>query len=915
MNSSTFTDNSAPSSGGGGIYNTNTLTVNSSTFTDNSAYSGIVSGGGIFNTGTLILSNSTFTGNSSGEGGGITNRYYGTMVLTNSTFTVNSGGAIANIEPASIGTSTVSNCTFTDNNSQTGCAGIENGATLMVANCTFTDNSATYDGGGIHNYYPNTLTVDDSVFTGNNSSGEGGGIENDGGTLTVNNSSFTGNSSVGGGGIYNCDLNSISDGTLTVTNSTFTSNSADAGGGISNDGTLTLNNTIVAGNTATIGGQAGPDIQGQVQPTSAYNLIGDGSGMTNQPSSSLIGTTTNPINPMLGPLQNNAGATETMALLPGSPAIDAGSNALAVDANGNPLTTDQRGAGFPRILGHSVDIGAYEFSPLSQTISFGPLANQTYGVVTLTATASSNLPVGYTVISGPATVSGDILTATGTGVVDVEADQAGNATYAAATPVDELFTVTPATLTITANPASEVYGGPMPKLSASYSGFVNGDTAANLTTQPTLTTVATTSSPVLSGGYNISVSGASDSNYTISYIDNTLTVTPAPLTITANDAVNLYGSALPTLTASYTGFVNSDTVASLTTQPTLTTVATTSSYVNADGYVITASGASDPNYTITYIAGTLTVTPAPLTVTATKESMTYGGTVPTLTYAYTGLVNGDTSATFTGSAATTATSSSNVGVYPITQGTLTATGNYTINTYDPSILTIAKADTIITVTPYSVSYDGNVHNATGTSNTGLVINSAHINAGTYTDSWTYIDPNGNSNSQTGIISDTIAKANASINVTPYSVTYDGTSHTATGVITGVNGVSLNGLVVNSTHTNAGTYSDTWTFTDTTGNYYNASGTITDSIAKATANITVVGYTTTYDGMPHEAAGAAIDVNNTVLAGLNLPAHTISGTYIDTWTFSNPNYNYASGTVIDTITKANANIAVVGYNTF
>ena len=87
--------------------------------------------------------------------------------------------------------------------------------------------------------------------------------------------------------------------------------------------------------------------------------------------SNLIGTTADPLNPMLGPLANNGGPTQTMALLPGSPAINAGSNALAVDANGNPLTTDQRGAGFPRIVGGTVDIGAYEFTPLSQTISFG----------------------------------------------------------------------------------------------------------------------------------------------------------------------------------------------------------------------------------------------------------------------------------------------------------------------------------------------------------------------------------------------------------------------------------------------------------------------------------------------------------------------------------------------------------------
>ena len=70
----------------------------------------------------------------------------------------------------------------------------------------------------------------------------------------------------------------------------------------------------------------------------------------------LVGVT----NPGLGLLGYNGGPTETIALLAGSPAIDAGSTALAVDQNDNPLTTDQRGAGYPRVAGASVDIGAFE---------------------------------------------------------------------------------------------------------------------------------------------------------------------------------------------------------------------------------------------------------------------------------------------------------------------------------------------------------------------------------------------------------------------------------------------------------------------------------------------------------------------------------------------------------------------------
>ena len=129
-------------------------------------------------------------------------------------------------------------------------------------------------------------------------------------------------------------------------------------------------------------------------------------------------------------------------------------------------------------------------------------------------------------------------------------------------------------------------------------------------------------------------------NYTISYVAGTLTVTPAALTITANSCQGLR-CRLPTLTASYSGFVNGDTVRLLTTQPTLSTTATASQAVGT--YPITASGAVDANYTISYVAGTLTITPAALTITASSASKVYGAGLPALSASYSGFVNGDTS--------------------------------------------------------------------------------------------------------------------------------------------------------------------------------------------------------------------------------------------------------------------------------
>ena len=168
-------------------------------------------------------------------------------------------------------------------------------------------------------------------------------------------------------------------------------------------------------------------------------------------------------------------------------------------------------------------------------------------------------------------------------------------------------------------------------------GFVNGDTAASLTTPPTCTTAATSSSSV--GSYPSTCAGASDSNYAFNYVAGSVQVNPAPLSVTAASAAMTYGGTVPTASASYSGFVNGDTVASLTTPPTCTTTASSSSSVGS--YATTCSGAVDTNYSITYVAGSVQVNPALLSVTASSAAMTYGGTAPTVAASYSGFVNGE----------------------------------------------------------------------------------------------------------------------------------------------------------------------------------------------------------------------------------------------------------------------------------
>ena len=134
-------------------------------------------------------------------------------------------------------------------------------------------------------------------------------------------------------------------------------------------------------------------------------------------------------------------------------------------------------------------------------------------------------------------------------------------------------------LTITASGGSVTYGSAPLTITAGYSGFVNGETASSLTTQPICSTTATSSSPVTGSPYASSCSGAVDSNYSITYVAGSVAVNPATLTITASSPTITYGS-VPAITAGYTGFVNGETAASLTTRPTCSTTATSSSPVS-----------------------------------------------------------------------------------------------------------------------------------------------------------------------------------------------------------------------------------------------------------------------------------------------------------------------------------------------
>jgi hypothetical protein len=361
---------------GGGIDNSGTLSVVDSTFSSN--HSGMLlgfplgargDGGGISNSGTLLVAASTFSSNVSiVAGGGIEVLSPGTVNVnvTDSTFSGNSAGEGGGIEVDSPGTVNVTDSTFSGNSADLG-GGINNlfngNGSASIDSSKFSDNMATI-GGGIDNY--GSLTITGSALAGNTAvfgsfdffkGSLGGGIENEElGTLSLMDSTLNGNSATGnieypsvGGGIGNR-------GTLSVTFSTLSGNSASVGGGIANFGnasgtpppTASLVDTIAAGNTES-GSNAASDIGGDV--TGSYNLIGTGGsgGLKGGQDGNIVLTGLTGLG--LSPLGDYVGPTQTMALLPGSPAIDAG---IAVSG----VTTDQRGITRPQ--GSAPDIGAFE---------------------------------------------------------------------------------------------------------------------------------------------------------------------------------------------------------------------------------------------------------------------------------------------------------------------------------------------------------------------------------------------------------------------------------------------------------------------------------------------------------------------------------------------------------------------------
>jgi len=356
--------------GGAGVWNEQgTLTVSDCGVTSNS-YQGLYN-----HEGTLNVNNCVLSGNS-GDG---LSTYSGITTVSNCVVSGNSSGGLVNDGPhngpslpngpvGSPGSMTIDDSMISDNSGP----GVSNVAGfLTVLNSTLSGNSAgqALDGGGIMSgplfKTPAGVTLINSTISGNSASGFGGGIAGGYWGVTIVNSTISGNSagdSAGGvGGTF-----------VGIMNSTISGNSAGKiGGGITTSGEAQLTNSTISGNSAVSAGGIyyvqGPYPTSEISNTifnagalgenivnngatvisHGYNLSSDdGGGVLNGPGDQIN------TDPLLGPLQNNGGPTLTHALLPGSPAIDAGDPNFVP-----PPSTDQRGCAFDRVFNGRIDIG------------------------------------------------------------------------------------------------------------------------------------------------------------------------------------------------------------------------------------------------------------------------------------------------------------------------------------------------------------------------------------------------------------------------------------------------------------------------------------------------------------------------------------------------------------------------------
>jgi hypothetical protein len=642
---------------------------------------------------------------------------------------------------------------------------------------------------------------------------------------------------------------------------------------------------------------------------------------------------------------SSSGLPVIITLMPGSVATlngSPGSYSLTdIGLTGN-VTLFANQAGDSNYNPATQGIRSFDVTKSNQNISFPAIDNLTYYTgltMELGALATSGLEVSYTVVSGPATITGNILTITGTGEIWIRANQPGDASYNAAASVLQSFTVNKGPQTITIN----VQSGPLSALTQ-----ITATSTSGLPVTLTLGTGSAATSldyNAVGGYYTLSGIGGSGNIYIVGnqagdanfmqapQIIQTIVIGKTNQTITFVPIANQIYS--PTLTITLTATASSGLTVSFAVVSGPATITGNTLTVTGAGTVIldanqSGDGTYNPAPTVTQQFEVEKATPVIIQADITKAfedaPFTINPSSPS-SGSYSFISGNDDVFTISGNTATILGAGTTT--LDITQQ---PTANYNGAT-KTVLFSVNKTASIISMTgtteyTYNGTHQGPetstvtgstgavTYSYTGTGSTGYgPVSMKPIDTGEYTATATVAADENYSGATSTPYAFTISKADAIINVTPYSVIYNSEIHTATGAAEGVLTEALAGLDLSGTiHTDAGTYNnDPWTFTDVTGNYNNASGTVNNIILQKDLTITAsnqekcFGETYTFDGTEFTSAG--LEDSETIgtvtltspgaVPGAAAGTYSISPSVATGGTFNPANYNitYTDGVML------------------
>lgn len=380
--------------------------------------------------------------------------------------------------------------------------------------------------------------------------------------------------------------------------------------------------------------------------------------------------------------------------------------------------------------------------------------------------------------------------------------------YAPVTYVSDTLEITPKALTIVADSVSKRYGQSDPSLTWTASGYAYSDDST------VVSGTLSRSAGENVGSYAMTLGSLASANYTLSLTTDTLRILPETLTVTATARTKKYGNVDPFLLYSASGFVGSDDEGLLYGVLSREAGDTVGKYAILAGTLNAGS-----NYVINYVGDSLSITPRSLTVKAVRKTKVYGAADPSFTYTAAGYGRSDNASIFSGALERTDTSSA-VGIYEISQGTLAANSNYNL-TFVPESLSVTAKDITLHIDPQSITYgdadptftisgyNGFVNGDDSTIITGAISRAAGTSVGKYLLSQGTLALTSNYNLT--FIDDTLTINPAALSITAASKTKvfgaaDPTlTWTATGYVNSEDSTVVSGALVRQTGRNVGKY--------------------------------------------------------------------------------------------------------------